>query len=36
MDLLDFYSEEEIFVLEEEGDIDACDAGVMIGFLSAA
>jgi hypothetical protein len=35
MNLLDFYDTEDLFVLEEDGDIDACDAGVMIGFLSA-
>ena len=35
MDSLNFYDAEDLFVLEEDGDIDACDAGVMIGFLSA-
>lgn len=35
MDLPDFYDFECIIDLEEDGDIDAFDAGLMMGFLSA-
>lgn len=33
--MLSYYRAEDLMTLEEEGDIDAGDAGIMMGFISA-